>query len=177
LPARAENTDGQVAETVLKELEAEPDRGKPAARWMERARQALGRARGAGDAGDHRHAAELQALARELAETGRDLIRALRAERESTELARRAALAETRAIRAQALVEQTAARRGRAAAQLAALEAERSANAAALPAKPAPAPAPGAPSNEATPKPSAPKSVPAGAGRPSEKSPSTGARR
>lgn len=138
--ASAQGADGARAAAVVKELSAKPEAARAAASFLNRARHALERARSARGAGDFRHAAELEALALELAETARDWVRARDAERELAELSRRALAAETRAVRAQALVEQTAARRGRAAAQLAALEAERAARASSAPAKPAPAP-------------------------------------
>lgn len=121
----AQGSDGQAALGIIRGLEADPESQKLAESFVSRARHALSRAKGANDAGDHRHAAELEALARELSETGQDLIRAVRVEQEVRKVVAKAASAETRAIRTQALVEQAAARRGRAALELAALEAER----------------------------------------------------
>lgn len=123
--AEAQSSDRRSALNILQELEASVPSRQTSAQLIARARHALARAQGARDAGDHRHATELEALALELSETGRDLSHAIRTEREVAELSRRATLAETRAIRAQAMVEQTAARRGRAAAQLDLLERER----------------------------------------------------
>lgn len=139
--ARAESADRTRAAAIVKTLSADADHKQALSGLLARTQRVLDRASAAHAAGDHRHATELEAYALELAEMANDMVRALRAEREVTELSRRALAAETRAVRAQALLEQTAARRGRAAAQLAALEAERAQNASGVPAKPAPAPA------------------------------------
>jgi hypothetical protein len=82
------------------------------------AKQALERAAGARRSGDVRHAEQLEGLAREWAETARDLIRAARAEADAGALETAAADAGVQAERARALLEESLARRGEAAAQL-----------------------------------------------------------
>jgi len=82
------------------------------------AKRALERAAGARLAGDVRQAELLEGLAREWAETARDLVRAAKAEAEAAEIESRAAQAGVRAERQRALLEEAIARRGRAEAEL-----------------------------------------------------------
>jgi colicin import membrane protein len=136
------------AEAELAKLEASPEARALAKDSIRRSRHALDRARRARSAGDHRHGAELEALADELVQTGKDLVITAKAEQALAELETRRRELEARTVRARALVEQTVARRGRAAEQLARIQAERSGPAAASPtatSKPAPAPSPKAP--------------------------------
>jgi colicin import membrane protein len=116
------------ADAQLRELEATPETRSLAKDAIARGRNALERARRARSAGDHPHGGELEALALELAESGRDLVRTAKAEQTLTELETRTRELEARAVRARALVEQTVARRGRAAEQLARARAERAAS-------------------------------------------------
>jgi hypothetical protein len=83
------------------------------------ARRALERARGARAAGDPVHADLLDGLAREWAETARDVVRAAAVEQEASALESTVAELSTRAQRARALLEEDVARRGRAEAELA----------------------------------------------------------
>jgi hypothetical protein len=82
------------------------------------AKRALERANGARLTGDARQGELLEGLAREWAETARDLVRAAKAESEAAELETRAAQAGLRAERQRALLEEAIARRGRAEAEL-----------------------------------------------------------
>ena len=127
--ARAETAVNHraAAEAELAKLEAAPEPRALAKDAIQRSRHALDRAKRARNAGDHRHAAELEALADELAQTGRDLVVAAKAEQALAELETRRRELEARTVRARALVEQTVARRGRAAEQLARVQAERGA--------------------------------------------------
>jgi hypothetical protein len=85
---------------------------------VEAAQHALERASGARLAGDVRQAELLEGLAREWAETARDLVRAAKTEADATQLEGRAAQAVLRAERQRALLEEAIARRGRAEAEL-----------------------------------------------------------
>jgi len=107
----------------MQAVSAAPANAKLAAESLANADAVLKRADDARAAGDHEHAALLEAVALEWAQTGRDLVRAARAETEADELAKQAADVEERLVRARALLEQTVARRGRAQARLEALEA------------------------------------------------------
>jgi hypothetical protein len=134
------------AEALLTQLEATPETRALAKDQIKRGRHALERARRARGGGDHAHGAQLENLAVELAESGRDLLRTAKAEQSLSELETRTRELEARAVRARALVEQTVARRGRAAEQLARVQAERAAPAVPTPARPkAPPPKPAAP--------------------------------
>jgi colicin import membrane protein len=141
--ARAQGRAGGSAgaEALLVQLEAIPEDRALAKDLIARSRRALERSRKARAASDHRHGAELEALALELAETGRDLVRAAKAERALSEIEGKTRELEARAVRARALVEQTVARRGRASEQLQRVQAERAASPAPNgKAKPAPKP-------------------------------------
>ncbi|HEY3593617.1 MAG TPA: hypothetical protein VGL13_07080, partial [Polyangiaceae bacterium] len=78
----------------------------------------LERATGARLAGDVRQGELLEGLAREWAETARDLVRAAKTESEAAEVQTRAAQAAVRAERQRALLEEAIARRGRAEVEL-----------------------------------------------------------
>jgi hypothetical protein len=91
---------------------------------VEEARRALERAAGARRSGDIRHAELLEGLAREWAETARDVVRAAAVEADAGALELAAADAGLRAERARALLEESIARRGRAEAELEKLTAD-----------------------------------------------------
>jgi hypothetical protein len=91
---------------------------------LEEARRALDRAAGARRSGDVRHAELLEGLAREWAETARDVVRASQLEVDAGALELAAADAGLRAERARALLEEAIARRGRAEAELDKLSAD-----------------------------------------------------
>ena len=115
---------------------------------LEEAKKALERARGARASGDVPHAELLEGLAREWAETARDLSRAAALEADAGALDTAAAQANLRAEKARALLEEAISRRGRAEAELEKL----SASAGPFPPKPPPT---------AIPRGKAPKSKPA----------------
>jgi colicin import membrane protein len=85
---------------------------------IEEAKRALDRAAGARRSGDVRHAEMLEGLAREWAETARDVVRAVAVEADAGALEMAAADAGIRAERSRALLEEAIARRGRAEAEL-----------------------------------------------------------
>jgi hypothetical protein len=97
-------------------------------------RKALERAAGARRSGDVPHAELLEGLAREWAETARDLARAAAIEADAGALESSASQAALRAERARALLEEAISRRGRAEAELEKL----SASAGPFPPKPPP---------------------------------------
>ncbi len=149
-----ELSDKAVAEQILANLPSSQtapfernDAGAPAASErpapgselvrvpVEEARRALERAAGARNARDIHHAELLEGLAREWAETARDVLRAAAVEADAGALELAAADAGVRAERARALLEESIARRGRAEAELEKLTAD----AGPLPTKPAPA--------------------------------------
>jgi len=111
------------AERTMQAVSATPANAQLAAESLANADAVLKRAGDARTAGDHEHAALLEAVALEWAQTGRDLVRAAQAEAEADELAKQAAEVEERLARARALLEQTVARRGRAKARLKAITA------------------------------------------------------
>jgi hypothetical protein len=85
---------------------------------LDEAKRALERASGARRSGDVRHAEQLEGLAREWAETARDVVRAAAVEADAGALEVAAADAGLRAERARALLEESISRRGRAEAEL-----------------------------------------------------------
>lgn len=129
--------NGATAEKLLVEIEARAARdagtAKVVAAAVENAKKSLERAHGARAATDTAHAAMLDGLALEWAETARDLERAAAAEQSALVAAKAAADATTQADRARSLLEETQARRQRAQAELekAELDAKQAAKAAA----------------------------------------------
>jgi len=112
-------SDQAVAAEILGSLaKGPPDQQRLTHEPCEEAKRALERAKGARSAGDVRHADELDGLAREWAETARDLVRAASAEMDAGALESAAADAGVQAERGRALLEETLARRGEAAAEL-----------------------------------------------------------
>lgn len=99
----------------------------PAHAWLAResidpAKRALRRADDARASGDYPHAALLEGLALEHAESGVDLVRAVDAEKKLAQTEKELTELETKITRARALLEETLARRGRARAKLEELE-------------------------------------------------------
>jgi colicin import membrane protein len=128
IPASADRGgDREVAQRVVNELGKSKASATFAKEPLEKAQHALRRAADARAAGDHVHGAELEALAREWAETGNDLTRAATVEQKLAAVQKEHSETETRLIRARALLEETVARRGRAKTELETLEAERGA--------------------------------------------------
>jgi colicin import membrane protein len=91
---------------------------------VEEAKRALERASGARRSGDVHHAELLEGLAREWAETARDLVRAASVEADAGTLELAAAEAGVQAERARSLLEEAVARRGRGEAELERLSAD-----------------------------------------------------
>jgi hypothetical protein len=118
------NTDRQSAEATLSALERQADDQVLAKQPMAEARRALERASQAQAAGNEAQAALMFALAREWAETARDLVRAVEMEQKAAATQKQAAEAERKAVRARALVEESLGRRNRAEQRLKELEAE-----------------------------------------------------
>jgi hypothetical protein len=126
---------------------------------LDEAKKALQRAEGARKSGDTPHAELLEGLAREWAETARDLARAAAIEADAGALESSASQAGLRAERARALLEEAISRRGRAEAELEKL----SADAGPFPPKPPPTAVPkskGAPKPRPAPAGSAAKGAP-----------------
>jgi hypothetical protein len=115
-------SDRSVTEAAIQALSAVPAHQKLATEPLARAKSALDRASDARVAGDHAHGSRLEGVAREWAETGRDLVRAAEAEREAQALFAKATALETKAVRGRALLEETMARRERAREKLRELE-------------------------------------------------------
>jgi hypothetical protein len=126
-----------------------------------KAQKALDRGADARKSGDATHAAQLDALALEWAETSVDLARTAELERQASLAEKETAELEARAKRALSLIEQTVARRGRAREKLRELgvEPDRTPESA----QPAPA----------RPSPTTPPTPPQGAGSPQGESPKT----
>ena len=158
------------AKALLAELDKSGAASGAAKDAVAEARRALTRAERARLSGDQKHGAELEVLALEWAEAGRDLERTAAAERRASELEKKLTLAEAKLRTTRTLIEQAAARRARADAELA--ELERNAQtpaptgttkpAPASTPKPAPSAAPPAPTGATKPAPSAapPKALP-----------------
>lgn len=121
----AGGSDREVATDLVDGLAKQPGSAALAHESIDKARHALRRAADARASGDHVHGAELEALAREWAETGSDLVRAAAAEKKLAQTQRELSETETRLIRARALLEESVARQGRAKQKLEQLEAER----------------------------------------------------
>jgi hypothetical protein len=110
--------DHSTAAALAQKLELDPVHGPITAAAVARAKEALERAARLRGAGDEAHAKAADGLAREWAETARDLARAADAEASASDLRRKAVDAQARLIRARALVEEGIARVGRLRAQL-----------------------------------------------------------
>jgi chromosome segregation ATPase len=128
------------AEALLATLSGDPASAHLAHGSIEPARHALSRAEDARAAADYPHAAQLEELALEHAETGADLVKSAETEAKLAKAQKELSDLETKITRARALLEETVARRGRAQAKLDELDK-----------KPA-APAPKEPKPAATPK-------------------------
>lgn len=118
----ARDGDRDAARATISHLERQSDDKALLARPLDGAKDALRRADEARAGGDHEHAALLEALGREWAETGSDMLRAHAAEKKLAEVQKKTANVETKLTRARALLEDTVARRGRAQAALDALQ-------------------------------------------------------
>jgi hypothetical protein len=120
---QARGDDRAATESMLQEAEREPARKAATADVVRRAREAIERATRLRSAGDETHAKLADGLAKELAETARDLGRTVDAERQAADARRGALDAGAQAERERALLEEGIAQNGRLRAELA--EAER----------------------------------------------------
>lgn len=113
------HSDRAVAERLLTELSKLAAEDRPVVHGpVEHAQRALERAESARGGGDARAGELLEGLAREWAETGRDVLVAAKAEADAGALQAEAAQAKVKAERARALLEEAITRRGRAEAEL-----------------------------------------------------------
>jgi hypothetical protein len=119
-------SDRAVAEQILATMPASSDSAMQGVSRapLDEAKRALDRAAGARASGDAHHAELLEGLAREWAETARDLQRAVSVEGDAGALSVAAAEAGVAAERARALLEEAISRRGRAEAELGTLTAD-----------------------------------------------------
>jgi hypothetical protein len=155
------------AQALLAELDKQGAASGAAKDAVAESRRALGRADKARLAGDQKHGAELESLALEWAEAGRELMRAAAAERRATELEKKLTEAEVKLRTTRTLIEQAAARRARADAELAELKKGPEAAAAPLATGPKSATSAAPPKAAAPPK-TAPSPAPAGPAKPKE---------
>ena len=163
------------AKALVAELDKQGAARGAARDALAEAKRALTRADRARLAGDQKHGGELEALALEWAEAGRDLVRTAAAEQRAADLEKKLTEAEAKLRTTRTLIEQAAARRARADAELAELERDAGAPAptgssapagsnapppgpkppkapaSATPAKPAPSAAPAKPAPSAAP--------------------------
>jgi hypothetical protein len=119
--AHADGDDRAVAQalvTQLERLEHDGTRGRITTEALTHATEALERATRLRRAGDEAHAKAAEGLAREWAETGRDLVRAADAESTAADLRRKAMSEQEQVERSRALVEDGVARVGRLRAQI-----------------------------------------------------------
>jgi len=105
--------DHAVASALVLKLEQDSGQASVIATSIAGAKQALERATKLRSSGDERHAKTADGLAREWAETARDLARAADAEAKASELRRKAVDAQAKLERSRALVEEAIARAGR----------------------------------------------------------------
>jgi len=118
--ARAQGGDDRaVADAIVRQLEADAAHRPATAEALQRSKQALERGTRLRAAGDEAHAKAADGLAREWAETARDLVRAVDAEAAASESRRKAVEAQAALERAKAQVEEAIARVGRLKAELA----------------------------------------------------------
>jgi hypothetical protein len=141
------------ATALLAELDKSGSAKSSARDAVAEARRALTRADRARLSGDQKHGAELEELALEWAEAGRDLERTAAAEGLASELEKKLTEAEAKLRTTRTLIEQAAARRARADAELA--ELKRGPEPTTLPsaAPPKSSTAPAAPKSSAAPSP------------------------
>ncbi len=115
---RATPGDRAAAQAVLVELSRDVDHRAVVAASIERVQDALERGVRMRAAGDEAHASEADALARQWAETGRELLRAATAEARANELRKRALDTQTQVAKTREIVEEIIARTGRLRAQI-----------------------------------------------------------
>jgi colicin import membrane protein len=122
--AGAGGDDRARAEALVAAAKASPSANRLVGEPLVKAEDALHRADQARRSGDSPHAALLDGLGREWAETAQTLLLAQQAEQKAADLEGRTAELDAKTTRARALLEETVARRGRARSSLDALEAQ-----------------------------------------------------
>ena len=121
--AFAQPDDRSVAESVLKEVEASPNKAV-AQEMVGRAKTALDRGARMRSAGDETHARIADSVAKTWAEAARDIVRAVEVEERAATARRSATDAGVQADRERALLEEAIAQSGRVRAQLEGLQKE-----------------------------------------------------
>jgi len=117
-PAAAQDEDRAAAQALVQQLDHDAAHHAVTAEALAQAKDALERATRLRTAGDEAHALTADGLAREWAETARDLVRASDAEAKASELRRKAMDAQAQLERSRALVEEGIARVGRLRAEI-----------------------------------------------------------
>jgi hypothetical protein len=118
----AAQDDHAAATSLVTELAKDTAHAAVTAEALAQAKQALERATRLRAAGDETHARAADGLAREWAETARDLVKTVDAEARAAELRRKAVDAQAQLERSRTLVEEEIARVGRLRAELAEVE-------------------------------------------------------
>jgi multidrug efflux pump subunit AcrA (membrane-fusion protein) len=113
-----EHDDHAATEVIVRQLEGDSAHRTVTAEALARTKGAFERAARLRGAGDEAHGKSADSLAREWAETARDLVRAADAETAAVDLRRKAVDAEEKLERTRALVEESIARVGRLTATL-----------------------------------------------------------
>ena len=116
--ALAGQGDRAAAQAALAELSRESEYHGVVADSVDRAQDALGRGARMRAAGDEAHAGEADALARQWAETGLELLRAAKAETRANELRKKALETQAEVAKTREIVEDVIARTGRLRAQI-----------------------------------------------------------
>ncbi|HEV3190993.1 MAG TPA: hypothetical protein VGY54_10875 [Polyangiaceae bacterium] len=117
--AQAQGDDHTIAQTLVTSLEHDSAHASVLAEPIARAHDALEQATRLRTVGDEAHARAADGLAREWAETGRDLARASDAEQQAADLQKKALESQARLSRTRTLVEEAIARVGRLSAEIA----------------------------------------------------------
>jgi hypothetical protein len=118
-PGQSQGSDDHaVASAMIQQLAQDTTHTAITAATLTRASEALERATRLRGAGDETHARAADGMAREWAETARDLVRSVDAEAAAADLRRRAVEAQARVERTRALVEEAIARVGRLTSEL-----------------------------------------------------------
>jgi hypothetical protein len=121
--ASAQPTDVAQAEGVLVEVSGSP-RAALVAREVQKAREALDRARSARLSGDSKHAEQLEGVARAWAGAARDVLAAVLTEEQAQAAQQKISEARSQSEHERTLLEENLSRRGRAEAELKRAEAE-----------------------------------------------------
>ncbi len=120
--ALAAQGDRVATQALIAELQSDADHRAAVADPVAHAQDALERAARMRSAGDEVRASEAEALARQWAETGRDVLRAVQAEARANDLRKKALETEAQVAKTREVVEEVIARTGRLRAQIEATE-------------------------------------------------------